>query len=174
MSTPYPNVTLNYFTFHPPLTVTWQMSSGRILTVSKIVCPSCEPIGCPVCEPLLIYTIYTYYSHMYLSVSWFETFTKKTKTRDHVQETYRRRIKSSHCLWLSTPSDEGPSVTVSDEEPPSVTVSDPAGVRNFCVSRHHLDYPSPPSSPRLRETRVLPFFFLVGWGPLETPGALLE
>jgi hypothetical protein len=46
----------------------------------------------------LTYTIYTYYSHMFPSVSCFETFTSKTKNEDHVQETYRRRIKSSHCL----------------------------------------------------------------------------
>ncbi len=37
-------------------------------------------IGCPGCEPLLTYAIYTYYSLMYLSVSWFETFTDKTET----------------------------------------------------------------------------------------------
>jgi len=37
-------------------------------------------IPCPACEPVLTYPIYTYYWHIYLKVSWFETFTNKTKT----------------------------------------------------------------------------------------------
>ncbi len=58
----------------------WQTDLNLISTdldsVSKIV------IGCPACvsEPLLTYTIYTYYIHMYLSVSCFATFTNKSQT----------------------------------------------------------------------------------------------
>jgi hypothetical protein len=56
-------------------------------------------IGCPSCEPLLTYTIYTYYSLMYPSVSWFETFTNKTKT------TFKKLIEeeSSQVIVCDVP-----------------------------------------------------------------------
>jgi hypothetical protein len=133
---------------------------------------------------------------MYLSVSWFETFTNKTKTtfKKLIEEESSQVIvcdvpprnphdlpvppvlqsrRHQDCLRSLSPPSSLYRPLVTEQEPLTVPFfrtpcpKQSHGVRSFCGSRHILDYPSSPSSLRLRETRVLPPFFFVSWSPIR-------